>query len=138
MISSQTFRIDKLHFEEGIPGFLDLKYFRIEQDEPGSPIFSLLSLEREEVSFWLVDPFYLFKDYEFELTESHKQALMLNENTPLSIFSIITVRSGGLSTVNLKAPIIINMDNGKARQVILDDERYEVRHPLIQPSIQEK
>jgi flagellar assembly factor FliW len=138
MTTSQIVRIDKLHFDEGIPGFLDLKFFRLEQEDQGSPFFSLVSLEDKDVSFWLVDPFCFFSEYEFTLKDSHKQVLELKEDTPLSVLNILTVRSGNLSTVNLKAPIIINMDNSKAKQVILEDDRYEVRHPLVPPFKQEK
>ncbi|MGO4118995.1 flagellar assembly protein FliW, partial [Rhizobium ruizarguesonis] len=35
------------------------------------------------------------------------------------------------TTVNLKAPVIINLDNNKAKQVILEDERFEVRQPFM-------
>ena len=33
-------------------------------------------------------------------------------------------------TINLFAPIIINVRNSKARQIILDDKRYGVRVPV--------
>ncbi|MGO4119436.1 flagellar assembly protein FliW, partial [Rhizobium ruizarguesonis] len=76
---SQIVEVDKIHFEEGIPGFNELRFFRLIQEESGSPLFSLLSLENEHVGFWLIDPFSFFHDYEFLLKDSHKQALNIKE-----------------------------------------------------------
>ena len=36
------------------------------------------------------------------------------------------------STVNLKCPVAINVETRTARQVILDTEEYEMRHPLAE------
>ncbi|MFR0656729.1 flagellar assembly protein FliW, partial [Pantoea sp. SIMBA_079] len=81
--------------------------------------------------FWLIDPFPFFQDYEFKLKDSHKQSLEIKDDTPISVLNILTVRSGDSSTVNLKAPVIINLENKKAKQVILEEERFEVRQPLM-------
>jgi flagellar assembly factor FliW len=36
------------------------------------------------------------------------------------------------ATVNLRAPIVVNVKKHRARQVIALNEEYEVRHPLFQ------
>lgn len=49
----------------------------------------------------------------------------------LSIFAIVTLNETlAQSTANLKAPIVINTTNNKAKQVILNDEAYAIRQPL--------
>lgn len=131
MAPSKVIQVDRIHFVEGIPGFNELKWFQLVQEEAESPLFSLVSLEDQQIGFWLIDPFVFFKDYEFTLKDSHKKILDIHENTSIAVLNIVTVRSVGVTTVNLKAPVVINMDNGKAKQVILEDERFEVRQPLL-------
>lgn len=124
-----------LTFPDGLPGFSHLGRFRISQEEKGTPFFSLRSLEDEQVGFWLVDPFPFFPHYEFTLSDSVKVQLQIHEGAPLSIRNIITVRENGEVTVNLKAPIIINDNNLMAKQIILNDESYEIRQPLFQVQV---
>jgi flagellar assembly factor FliW len=38
-----------------------------------------------------------------------------------------------LTTVNLKAPVIVNLKNMTARQIVLDDSRFPTRMLLWQP-----
>lgn len=121
----------KLFFEEGIPGFPHLQFYQLTQHEPGSPFFSLDSMEETQIGFWLVDPFAFFPDYEFTLSDSAKAALRIEEESPVGVLNILTVRSGNQVTVNLKAPIVINLANRMAKQVILEDDRYPVRQPLV-------
>ena len=35
-----------------------------------------------------------------------------------------------MTTVNLKAPVIVNLRNRRGRQTVLDNSRYPVRMPL--------
>lgn len=130
--SQHDLEVGKLYFEEGLPGFVDLRFFQLVQEEADSPFYALISLENQEISFWVVNPFLFFPDYEFDLPEQAKQALRLpDENPRLSVFAIVTVRETGQVTVNLKAPIIVNHENQMAKQVILHDEKYEIRQPLF-------
>lgn len=124
--------IDKLYFEDGLPGFPQLQFFSLTQQEPDSPFYILQSLENEQVSFYAVDPFPFFKEYEFILPQQTKASLHIQEETPVAVINIVTLRQDGWVTCNLKAPIVINKANRMARQVILNDESYNVRQPLFQ------
>jgi len=139
MNTEKTIEVGKLFFEEGIPGFPDLQFYRLIQEEADSPFFSLQSIEDEQVGFWVVNPFIFFKEYEFVLHDSVKSLLHIKEETPVAVVNIVTIRQGGQVTVNLKAPIVINQENRMARQVILNDENYSVRQPLfqLQPAVNE-
>ncbi|WP_126428735.1 flagellar assembly protein FliW [Brevibacillus marinus] len=122
----------KLFFEEGIPGFPHLQFYQLTQYEPGSPFFSLDSLEEAQVGFWLVDPFAFFPDYQFTLSDSAKASLRIDEtSTPVGVLNIITIRGNDQVTVNLKAPIVLNLAKRMGKQVILGDDRYSVRQPLV-------
>lgn len=121
----------KVYFEEGIPGFLDLRFFQIKQQEKGSPFFLLVSLENPSIEFGLINPFSFFSNYEFQVDQQMKGQLGINDDTAIIVLNIVTIQGGGEVTVNMKAPVIINLDNQKAKQVILNDDRYPIRQPLF-------
>ncbi|MFD2369392.1 flagellar assembly protein FliW [Brevibacillus sp. GCM10020057] len=122
----------KLYFEDGIPGFPDLMFFQLQQQENDTPFYFLSSLENPAVEFGLINPFAIFPDYEFVLDDVIKEQLRVQDDTALMVVNIVTIRTEGEVTVNLKAPIVINIENRMAKQVILNDERYPIRQPLFQ------
>lgn len=130
MSASQKVELGKLFFEDGIPGFSHLQFFQLMQEEE-SPLFHVQSIEEPDVGFWVVDPFAFFPDYTFTLPEAPKEALRISEDTPMAFFSIVTIRSAEQVTVNLKAPIVINLSNRMAKQVILPEDTYPIRQPLF-------
>jgi flagellar assembly factor FliW len=48
------------------------------------------------------------------------------------VYVIVTLgRTPPEATVNLLGPLIVNRNNGRAAQVVLDGNRYDVRTPLL-------
>lgn len=130
MNASQQIELGKLFFEDGIPGFSQLQFFQLVQEEE-SPFYVLQSAEESNVSFWVINPFSFFPDYQFNLSPSIKNALRIDEESSIAIFNIVTVRESDQVTVNLKAPIVINLSNRMSKQVILQEEIYSIRQPLF-------
>lgn len=130
MDASQQVELGKLFFEDGIPGFSHLQFFQLVQEEE-SPFFLIQSTEEKDVGFWVVNPFSFYPDYKFTLPEVSKEALHLDEESPVSVFSIVTIRGNNEATVNLKAPIVINLTNRMSKQVILQEDSYPIRQPLF-------
>ncbi|GED56743.1 flagellar assembly protein FliW [Brevibacillus formosus] len=138
MNTSQKVELGKLFFEDGIPGFSHLQFFQLMQEEE-SPFFLIQSTEEKDVGFWVVDPFVFFPSYEFSLSSVTKEALRINEASPVAVFSIVTIRENNQTTVNLKAPIVVNLSNRMGRQVILQEDSYSIRQQLIeQPATENK
>lgn len=124
-----------IHFPHGIPGFLDEKAFVLFPHDEDSPFCFLQSITEANLSFLLVDPFAFISDYEFVLEEEVLESLELSETRPPQIFLIATIR-GKLEemTVNLLAPIVVNLNQRIAKQVILDNPKYSIRHKLFHDS----
>ncbi|MFA4133367.1 MULTISPECIES: flagellar assembly protein FliW [unclassified Brevibacillus] len=138
MNTSQKVELGKLFFEDGIPGFSHLQFFQLMQEEE-SPFFLIQSTEDKDVGFWVVDPFVFFPSYEFSLSSVTKEALRINESSPVAVFSIVTIRENNQTTVNLKAPIVVNLSNRMGRQVILQEDSYSIRQQLFeQPATENK
>ncbi len=124
---------DILNFEEGIIGFEDVKKFGIiDSEDPESPFKWIQAVDKPELAFALVDPFKIKKDYDFDLTDEEVEYLGVNDASEVMVFSIVVVPEDIKKiTMNLKAPLIINKTNNKAAQIILDTDKYTVRHLIL-------
>ncbi|NGQ95632.1 flagellar assembly protein FliW [Brevibacillus sp. SYP-B805] len=121
----------KVFFEEGLPGFHEYHFFQLQQPEPGSPYFVLTSLDNPSIELGAIDPFHFFPSYEFTLSEYDKDRMRIGEESSIIIVNIVTLHPDGLVTVNLKAPVVINLENRMAKQIILNEEKYPIRQPLF-------
>ncbi len=91
------------------------------------------SLQDENIGFILINPFAFFPDYEFDLPEEETEVLGIKAPGQAAVFCIVNAGRGLKdATVNLLAPVVLNTAVGTARQVVLNDKRYSVRHPLPQ------
>ena len=124
---------DILNFEEGIIGFEDVKQFGIiDSEDPESPFKWIQAIDKPELAFALVDPFKIKKDYDFDLKDDAVEYLGVKDASELMVFSIVVVPEDIKKiSMNLKAPLIINRTNNKAAQIILDTDKYTVRHFIL-------
>lgn len=120
-----------IHFEHGIPGFEDENQFILQSIEEEHGFQVLQSVQTASLAFIVTNPYAVMTGYTFELDEATCHALQLHDTKDLAVLAIVTLKETlAQSTVNLKAPIIMNLTNNKAKQVILNDDRYAIRHPL--------
>ena len=121
-----------LYFEKGIPGFPnEMKFVQIPFTEDG--LFQVLqSITSPDIGFITTDPFYFKKDYIFKIEDSIVESLGLQNEEDVKVIVILTPREPfNHSTANLQAPLVINITNNKARQVILNNTNYQIKHPLF-------
>lgn len=118
-----------LNFKDGIPGFEQLKNFTILDVEGGEHLKCLQSLEKIEVCLMMVSPWDYFKDYEIELSDEDVEDLEIVNEGDVLIYNVLTVRENSI-TANLAAPIIINIINNKAKQIILSNPNYNIRQEI--------
>lgn len=123
---------DIITFPSGIPGFEEYTQFALVQPEDSAPFSYLQSIQQGELSFLIVDPFLFFKDYEISLPDSTQEELQILHAADVQLWSVVTV-SGDNSklTANLLAPIVWNTGKQLAKQVILHDSDYQVKHEII-------
>lgn len=121
---------DIITFVEPIFGFEDYrKYVLMEHEELNPHFVWLQSTEEPMVCFVLANPRELVPDYEVRLPED--TAAALGEGGTL-YFVLTVIRDPYYdSTVNLKSPVVINTQTGRAMQVTLE-EAYPIRQPLVQ------
>ena len=80
-----------------------------------------------------MDPFALLPEYAPVLQPQELEELGVSDSQELGFYVLCVVKKPvSDSTVNLKCPVAINPDTRVARQVILEADDYEMRHPLAQ------
>ncbi|MDD3223532.1 MAG: flagellar assembly protein FliW [Clostridium sp.] len=123
---------DVITFEKGLPGFLDLKKYILFSVEDNN-IFSVLhSIDNLEIGFVVVSPFLVEKDYEFNIDDEDLKKLKITDKKDIIVLTTVCLNKNVNDiTTNLKAPIVINKKQQLGRQLILDKEEYEVKHPLL-------
>ncbi|WP_214741722.1 MULTISPECIES: flagellar assembly protein FliW [unclassified Exiguobacterium] len=121
---------ETITFVSEIPGFPDSKTFVLIPYGEELPFWSLQSIEEQACAFVVTNPFWHKSDYAFELSDGAKDQLGIEEAEHVSVYSIVTLREPfESSTLNLKAPIVIETKERRGKQVILDDA-YPARYPL--------
>jgi flagellar assembly factor FliW len=119
-----------IRFPKGIIGFEDCHEFVIIDDEEYEPFRWLISLDKEEFGFPILDPFLVKPDYLKEFPASIARELEA-EDTVMDVFCVVTLKGeGGKVTLNLKGPIIIDYLKGEGRQIILPSEDLSVSYPI--------
>jgi flagellar assembly factor FliW len=122
-----------IHFGNGLPGFEDLKNFLVTTNPDYEPFHWMHSIDQQDIKFVLVNPMLILPDYNPKMNASHFSGLEIESSENLLMYVIVTLNHGLLnqSTANLLAPVMINIANRKGKQIILDDHRYETRHPIL-------
>ncbi|MCP3776253.1 flagellar assembly protein FliW [Paenibacillus sp. MZ04-78.2] len=105
----------------------------------GSDLAYLSSVDDEKIGFVVATPFEYFKDYAFELNKDDVARLGLKSEQDVLILSIVTLKDPFQdSTMNLLAPLVINMKKLKGLQIILPPSyEYDIKTPLFPKQRQE-
>lgn len=130
-----TIEDDKIiHFEKGIVGFSDLTEFTLifdSDDKEDAPIRWLQSIQEPGFAMPVMDPLLVKPDYSPRIADDLLAGM--GDLTPdnMLVMTTVTVPSDIKKlTTNLMAPIIVNTENLKACQVIVDGEDYPVKFPI--------
>lgn len=121
-------------FEKGIIGFPQLVRFTLLHDEEkgsSAGIRWLQSLDEPGFAMPTMDPLLVAEDYNPEVEEDMLKGLGLLEPDNLLVLVTATIPSDLTKmSVNLRAPIIINAEERKACQIILEADKYPVKYPI--------
>lgn len=138
MIENTEGRI--ITFPGGIPGFEEIKEFTLNTEDDAC-LARFAAVESPEIFFFLVRPQLFFPDYlpQVDLGAQETEVLGVRPEDKVDVWGIITVCSESLSdsTVNLRAPLLINAEAKKGMQLILSDETYSYRQPLFAAAAKE-
>ena len=125
---------DVISFPVGLFGFEEEHQFLLLPFEGSAgTLLCFQSIKTPALAFVAMDPFALMPDYTPVLQPNELKDLGVSDSQELGFYVLCVVKTPVAdSTVNLKCPVAINPDTRVARQVILEAEAYEMRHPLNQ------
>jgi len=123
-----------IHFENGIIGFPDLTDFALIYDEEkgnDAGIRWLQSLQEPAFAMPVMDPLLVLSSYNPVVDDEVLKPL--GELDPDEILVLVTVtvpKDLKKMSVNLRGPLVINVKERKAVQIILEGEEYSVKFPI--------
>ena len=122
-----------IHFPRGLPGFPECTEFVVMDHDTVTPLKWLQCVDRPEVAFLVVEPEQILLSYGLEIPEPVLAFLGWQKETgdpqDVIVFVILTVEDSNLSA-NLRAPVVVNVENRRAQQMTLDDPDIPFRHPV--------
>ncbi|MCC0783683.1 flagellar assembly protein FliW [Clostridioides sp. ES-S-0108-01] len=122
----------KITLKKGILGFENLKEYEIVDIENNDTLKEFNSIEEDCIGFIIVSPFEIINEYEIILNQDIIEKLEVESPNDIVLFNIITLgQTLEESTVNMKAPIVINIKNNYGMQIILQEEKYSIKYPLL-------
>lgn len=123
-----------IHFENGIIGFPELKDFALIHDADkgdNAGIRWMQSIEEPAFALPVMDPLVVCREYNPVVDDEVLKPIGDIDSGDLLVLVTVTVpKDISLISVNLKAPLVINVDERKACQIILDDNKYKVKFPI--------
>ena len=115
---------DVLAAPAGFPGLDDCREWVLLADAVNDSLGWLQSTSHAETALPVVSPRRFVPDYRFRAYRSELAPLELASLEEAHVLAIVSEHDGRL-TLNLKAPIVVNIRTRRARQVVVNDD-----HPL--------
>ena len=125
-----------LTFEDGIIGFPELKHFTLIHDEEkgkDAGIRYFQSIEEPAFAMPVMNPLMVCEDYNPQVSEEFLSSLgnISDENIVVRVTGTVPTDLTKM-TVNLQGPIIINSDEKKGAQIIVEGGDYPVKFPIYE------
>jgi flagellar assembly factor FliW len=117
-------------FDGGILGFPDQRQYALVQTGEGSGFYWLQSVDTPDLAFVVCDPRLFVADYQVPVKLDDLECIELSDPNFAQVFVIVN-KVGELLTGNFQGPLVVNVTNRQARQLVLSDKRYSTRHPLM-------
>jgi len=113
---------DILLFPSGLPGLDDLHHWVLLADAENDALAWLQSVSCRDIALAVVSPRRFVADYQVRISRSELNPLQLEGESEAHV--VVVVGKTELSlTLNLKAPLIINLQRRLGRQVIVNDDQ---------------
>ncbi|MFL5814249.1 MAG: flagellar assembly protein FliW [Bdellovibrionia bacterium] len=117
---------------QGILGFAEYTKFCLVDPADDTLILWLQSIENPQIAFALLEPKIFKPEYTARLSAAELRELKLENVNQSAVFSILTIPEDATQmTANLKAPLVINLKENIAKQVVLQENEYSIKHLMF-------
>lgn len=124
---------DLFHFPEGLIGFEQLQRWVLLADAQNDAVGWLQSVLNADVAIAVVSPRRFVPNYRVRVSQSSLDALELGDQDSTFVLNVVARNANGL-TLNLKSPILINLDRRLGSQVLTTDDQpvqWDLQTPLL-------
>lgn len=119
-----------IRFEEGVLGFPAQQRYALIQTGQGSGFYWLQAVCTPDLAFVVCDPRLFVADYQVPVKLEELVNIDLKDASLAQVFVIVN-KVGDILTGNFQGPLVVNVQNRHAKQLVLSDKRYSTRHPLM-------
>ncbi len=121
-----------IQIPSGILGFPEDQNFCLVDAGDDTLILWLQSLSNPHLAFPVLEPKIFRPDYVVRLSAAELRELKLSSIKDASVFTILSIPSAlNEMTANLKAPVVINVKDKIAKQVVLQENDQPIKHPMF-------
>ncbi|MHA6258387.1 flagellar assembly protein FliW [Sporosarcina sp. CAU 1771] len=118
-------------FPKGLPGFETEKEFTLLPIEDNNEFQVLQSIQTSDIAFIVTNPYTVIEDYSFKVDEPTIDLLEIEKQEDVFVLGVLSLKDPfETSTINLQAPLIFQTKVKKAKQMILNDTTFGMRHPI--------
>ena len=124
---------DLVRFPAGLVGFEEEQEFVfLPFADSNDSMVCIQSVKTPSLAFVALNPFSLL-EYEPALQKSDLALFGVGDYQELAYYVLCAVKNPvSDSTVNLRCPIVVHPQAREARQIIMDTNRYQMRHSLAE------
>jgi flagellar assembly factor FliW len=115
-------------FPDGIVGFEDQRHWVLLSESNSSSVGWLQSVRDPGLAFCVVTPNAFVRSYALRISRNQLEALPWSREDSSLVLALVSCHDGQLS-MNLKAPVVVNLDRQIACQVVSSDDE-PLRYPL--------
>ena len=112
---------DVIRFPSGLPGLEDCREWALLADATNDALGWLQSTTRGDVALAVVSPRRFVPDYQVRIPRSELTPLDITDIRQAQVVVVVGT-TGTALTLNLKAPIVINLEGRTGRQVVASGE----------------
>jgi flagellar assembly factor FliW len=117
---------------QGLLGFPEYTRYCLVDPADDTLILWLQSLDNPAIAFPLLEPKIFKPDYAARLSAVELRELKLENVNQSAVFSVLTIPDDVTQmTANLKAPIVINLKEQIAKQVVLQENEYTIKYLMF-------
>lgn len=125
-------RVPVIELVRPMPGFPAAQRFALEPLDGTGMLSAMRSLDIADLQFLVVAPGDFHPTYAPEIDDESADELgLVSADDALVLLVVHAGRDLASTTVNLRAPIVVNMVTSRAAQVILEDPALPVAAPLL-------
>lgn len=124
---------DLITFTGGLLGLEDCRHWVLLADAQNDALGWLQSASRPEIALAVVSPRRFVPEYQLRVSRGELTPLELSDVADAQVLSIVGKNERGI-TLNLKAPLVINVDRRLGRQVVSSaDQPLQFELPADRP-----